>query len=84
MIPNRLLATFGKLRRGRLLLLLVLCVLLPTIPLGYLIMRTMVGESEGISMRITTDLERVGDALAAAATAALSRCSGHGPPRHAG
>ena len=74
MRSNRLLSTFGRLRRGRLLLMLVLCVLLPTIPLGYLIMQIMMGESEDLSKRINDNLERVGAAMAAAATAGLSEC----------
>ncbi|MDP8246624.1 MAG: HAMP domain-containing sensor histidine kinase [Candidatus Tritonobacter lacicola] len=75
MISKKLLSIFGRLRRGRLILLFVLCVLLPTIPLAYLTVRSVVvKETEDIGKKIEGHLERFGLALKKMATAGLAGC----------
>ena len=74
MIPERILSTFARLRKGRLIFLFVLCVLLPTIPLAYFAMRSIVGEREGVGRKIADSLERVSLSFTKKATAGLVDC----------
>lgn len=60
MIPRRLSSAFGALRKGRLIFLFFLCVLLPIFPLAYLALRSMAGDEEIIATTINEHLERVG------------------------
>ncbi|MEJ2745154.1 MAG: hypothetical protein P8123_05645, partial [bacterium] len=60
MIRRRLSSAFGALRKGRLILLFFICVLLPIFPLAYLALRSMAGDEEIISTTINEHLEKVG------------------------
>ena len=74
MISKKLLSIFGRLRRGRLILIFVLCVLLPTISLAYLTVRSLVMEAEDTAKKIDGHLERFGLAFKKMATAGLAGC----------
>lgn len=60
MISQRLSSAFGALRKGRLILLFFICVLLPIFPLAYLALRSMSGDEEIIATTINEHLEKVG------------------------
>ena len=59
-IPRRLSYAFGALRKGRLIFLFFICVLIPIFPLAYLALRSMGGDEEIIATTINEHLERVG------------------------
>ena len=63
MISKLVSSAFTALKRGRLIVLFVLCVLLPTIPLAYLALQSITGEPETISGKINIHLERLGDSF---------------------
>jgi signal transduction histidine kinase/tetratricopeptide (TPR) repeat protein len=65
---------FNKIRSGRLVFLFVACVLLPTIPLAYLSLQSIAGESEIISTRVNDHLERIGNAFTRMFTKPLLNC----------